>query len=142
MQIRSLTINDYDQIIRLWSRAGLPFKPKGRDSKQAIKAQMRLNPEFFLGAFDDSRLVGVVVASFDGRKGWLNRLAVDSIYQRRGIGKALIAEAEKILGRHGVQVFAALIYDSNVASKSLFGKSGYVEYRDVVYFSKRSSDDV
>ena len=46
MEIRKLTINDYEEIIKLWSRARLPYKPKGRDSKEAIAAQMKANPEF------------------------------------------------------------------------------------------------
>jgi len=49
MEIRKLTINNYEEIARLWSKARLFFKPKGRDSKEAIAAQMRANPDFFLG---------------------------------------------------------------------------------------------
>jgi len=92
--VRDLTISDYDQMLRLWRRAGLEFRPKGRDSRQAIEAQMRSGCVFFIGAFEGSLLVGEVVASHDGRKGWINRLAVDPDHRRRGIAKALIEEAE------------------------------------------------
>jgi len=47
MDIQRLTRSDYDGIIELWSRAGLPFKPKGRDSKKAMAAQIQTNPDFF-----------------------------------------------------------------------------------------------
>ena len=142
MEIRKLTIGDYQEIIKLWSRARLPFKPKGRDSKKSAAAQMKANPEFFLGAFEDSRLVGTVIISCDTRRGWINRLAVDPDYRRRGIAQALIAESEKILRKRGIKIFCALIDDYNTASKELLKECGYVEHLDVIYFSKRDSNEV
>lgn len=142
MEIRKLTISDYKEMVRLWSRAKLPFKPKGRDSKEATAAQMKANPEFFLGAFENNRLVGTVIISCDLRKGWINRLAVDPDYRYRGIAKVLIAESEKILRKYSIRIFCALIEDYNTVSKKLFKECGYVEHRDIIYFSKRDSNEV
>jgi len=142
MKIRSLTIFDYDQIVALWKRSELPFRPSGRDRKKTVQAQMAANPDFFLGAYEDNRLVGVVVATSDGRKGWINRLAVDPDFRGRGVAEALIAESEKTLRRHGLRIFCALIEDYNTSSMQLFKKCGYREHRDIVYFSKRDSERV
>ena len=142
MDIRRLTINDYEEIVRLWLRAKLPFKPEGRDSKEAIEAQMKADPDLFLGAFEDNHLVGTVIISCDVRKGWINRLAVDPDHRHRGIAKALIAESERTLRKQGVRIFCALIEDYNATSKKLFKECGYVEHHDIKYFSKRDSDEV
>jgi ribosomal protein S18 acetylase RimI-like enzyme len=142
MEIRRLAISDYERKVNLWSRAGLPFRPKGRDSKEAVAAQMEANPGFFLGAFEDDSLVGVAILGSDTRKRWINQLAVDPNYRRRGIAKALIAESEKILRKQGLRIFCALIEDYNTKSKELFRKCGYDERRDIVYFSKRDNDKV
>ncbi|MEM1551831.1 MAG: GNAT family N-acetyltransferase [Candidatus Bathyarchaeia archaeon] len=142
MEIRELTIDHYEELINLWRRAGLPFKPKGRDSKEAIARQISANPEFFLGAFENGRLIGAVILSSDGRKGWINRLAVDPSFRRRGIASALVAEAERVFLKHGIKIFCALVEDENEASKRLFRKCGYMEHRDIIYFSKRESDDI
>lgn len=142
MKIRRLTMDDYDEIISLWSRADMPFKPEGRDSRRAMEAQIGANPDFFLGAFENGHLVGTVVLSSDLRKGWINRLAVDPGYRRRGVAKALIEESEKTLRSHGLRIFCGLIEDSNRASKALFKKCGYSEYTDISYFTKRESDAV
>ncbi|NWG11845.1 GNAT family N-acetyltransferase [Candidatus Bathyarchaeota archaeon] len=142
MEIRKLTINNYEELIDFWSRAGLPFKPKGRDNKEAIAKQMAINPDFFLGAFVNNRLVGAVVLSSDARKGWINRLAVDPTHRHYGVAKTLIAESEKVLRKHGFKIFCALIEDYNVASKNLFKKCGYVEHHDIIYFSKRDSEEI
>jgi ribosomal protein S18 acetylase RimI-like enzyme len=142
MEIRKLTIKNYEDILKLWTRAKLSYRQKGRDSKKAIATEMKANPDFFLGAFENNRLVGMVIISYDMRKGWLNRLAVDPDYRHCGIAKTLIAESEKILRKHDIRIFCALIEDRNTASKKLFHECGYVEHRDIIYFSKRDSNEV
>jgi ribosomal protein S18 acetylase RimI-like enzyme len=142
MEIRRLTIDNYEEMTKLWSKARLPFRPSGRDSREAVAAEMKANPDFFLGAFEGDRLVGLVVVSCDLRKGWLNRLAVDPGHRHRGVAKDLIAEVEKALRKRGIRIFCALIEEYNTASKELFKRCGYVEHRDIIYFSKRESDEV
>lgn len=142
MEIRRLTIKDYEEIVKLWSKARLPFKPEGRDSKEAIAEQMKINPDFFLGAFEGNHLVGTVIVSCDTRKGWINRLAVDPDRRQRGIAKALIGESESTLRERGIRIFCALIEDYNTVSKKLFSECGYIEHQDIMYFSKRDSDEV
>ena len=142
MKIRRLTASDYDQLVALWQKAGLPFKPEGRERRDALEAEMAANPSFFLGAFEDNLLTGVVIASSDGRRGWINRLAVDPKCRRTGVAKAFITEAEKSLRMHGLRIFCALIEDSNVGSLKLFEKCGYKVHRDILYLSKRDSERV
>jgi ribosomal protein S18 acetylase RimI-like enzyme len=142
MEIRKLTIDNYEEMTKLWSKARLPFRPSGRDSREAVAAEMKANPGFFLGAFEDDQLVGLVVVSCDLRKGWLNRLAVDPDYRHRGVAKNLIVEAEKTLRKRCIKIFCALIEEYNDTSKELFKRCGYVEHRDIIYFSKRESDGV
>lgn len=142
MEIRRLTISDYKELTELWSHASLPFKPEGRDRRATIARQMKANPDLFIGAFEDSGLVGAAILSSDLRKGWINHLAVDPGCRRRGIAEVLISESERILRKHGLRIFCALIEDSNVASRELFKKCGFVEHHDILYFSKRDSDTI
>ena len=76
MEYRTLGPEDYDAVIDIWNKAGLPFKPIGRDSKEEMIRQIELDPEMFLGAFLDGQMIGMIMGSYDSRKGWLNRLAV------------------------------------------------------------------
>ncbi|MDH5461951.1 MAG: GNAT family N-acetyltransferase [Candidatus Bathyarchaeota archaeon] len=141
-RIRRLTIGDYNEMIKLWQRSSLPFKPKGRDRRQEITHQMKRTPELFLGAFEGRTLVGTVVGSYDGRKGWINRLAVDPDHRRQGIGQLLTARIEKSLKKKGARIISALVEESNLKSISLFEKLGYVTDRGILYLSKRESEDV
>jgi len=143
VEIRTLTIDRYDAVTELWKRAGLPFKPKGRESKEMMERQMEAFPELFVGAFHQGKLVGVVIGSYDGRmKGWINRLAVDPEYRRRGVAQQLVSTVEKALEKRGATIFCALIETPNESSTSLFQKMGYTVHRDILYVSKRKSLDV
>ena len=128
---------------QVWERAGLPYKPKGRDSLENTAKQMELFPEFYLGAFHGNKLVGVVIASYESRtKGWINRLAVDPEYQRQGVAEQLVRKAEKALEKHGAKIFCALIELPNDKSVGLFQKMDYALYKDILYVTKRESKDV
>jgi N-acetylglutamate synthase len=138
--IKRLTANDYDALLRIWAVAGLPYKPFGRDSRDNLAIEMDRAETGFLGAFVDDRLAGAVLATWDGRKGWINRLAVDPDYRSRGIGERLIREGEAFLESLGASIIACLIEEHNLPSMSLFQKTGYIYHPDVFYFSKRKSD--
>ena len=142
VKIRVLTVDDYDDLLGLWRDAGLPYRPKGRDSRSSIKSQMEHDPDLFLGAFQDGRLVGSVIATFDERKGWINRLAVAPRSRRRGVARVLVERAELALRKHGAEVIAALVERENSPSLALFQECGYKVHNDIVYLSKRDSEDV
>jgi len=142
VEVRRLTIKDYDAMVKVWKRAGLPFKPKGRDSPEAVEKLMLKFPGFFLGAFDEARLVGVVIGSYETRmKGWINRLAVDPRYQRRGIAQQLVTRMEEELKEHGAKVVCALIETPNEESVGVFRKLGYALHGNILYATKRESQD-
>lgn len=143
VEIRILSIEDYNAMVELWKRAGLPFKPRGRDSKQMIERQMKAFPEFFIGAFHGDALVGVVIGSYDGRmKGWINRLAVDPACRQQGIAQLLISHVEEALEKHGAAIFCALVETSNEESVRLFRKMEYVAHREILYVTKRKNQEV
>jgi ribosomal protein S18 acetylase RimI-like enzyme len=126
----------------LWRRAELPFKPRGRDALALFRKRIAEGWDRCFGIRDDDRLIGVVVATHDGRKGWINRLAIDPAWRRRGLAKRLIEAAEAHLKEEGIRIVAALIEDYNTASLALFQKLRYRLHRDIFYLSKREDEDV
>lgn len=141
IQIRQLTPYDYDEITALWERVGLVVKIKGRDSRETLTRQMQQNPKFFLGAEVEGKLVGVIVASSDGRKGYLNRIAVDPDYRGQGIAQRLTLAAEDVLRQEGIKIITLLVERDNIPSIQLAHKLGYVQHPDIIYFSKRESEE-
>ena len=142
MKITPLKFEDYEAILALWKRAGLPFNPKGRDSKEEVEKQLQGNADLFLGAYEGQQLIGIIVGSDDGRKGWINRLAVVPEHRRGGVASALIDACEKALRLRGRKIICTLIEDWNSESLLLFWKAGYVQHEDIFYLSKRDNDEV
>ena len=142
MKYRTLGPEDYDEIIDVWKIAGLPFRPIGRDSKEEIIRQMELDPEMFLGAFVDSQMIGMIMGSYDSRKGWLNRLAVIPEHQGKGIAHSLVEEMEKLLKAKGFRIIATMIEDGHKESMKLFKNAGYIIHDDITYLTKREDADV
>ncbi len=135
--VRPFKPEDYDAVIALWQEGRLPVKPDGRDSREAILDQVGQPQVIFLVAEQDGRVVGTVLATHDGRKGWINRLAVDSRLRRQGIGRRLVLEAERHLAALGLRIFACLIEDGNAVSMDVFGRLGYKKHPEIIYFAKR-----
>lgn len=139
--IRRLTAADYDAVLALWLRSELSsVRPQGRDSREAFAEQLKRG-QVALGLEESGKLIGSVVATNDTRKGWINRLVVDPDHRRKGHARRLIKAAEDALRRQGMTLIAAQIEDWNGASLALFESEGYHVHRDVIYVSKRDSDE-
>lgn len=142
LSIRQLRKDDYDNLITLWCKAGLPFKPDGRDSRDEITRQLELQNSIFLAAELNNKIVGAVLATHDGRKGWINRLAVHPKCPVIGVARKLMESVEQIFRDCGIAIFACLIENGNRHSMKFFTRAGYEECRNIIYFRKIENADV
>jgi ribosomal protein S18 acetylase RimI-like enzyme len=137
--VRKAVLDDYDSIVGVWLEAGLPFRPEGRDSRESIRVEMGRGCSVFLLAELDGRSVGAALGTHDGRKGWVNRLAVVPECRRLGLARRLVREVEIWLESQGIQICAALIESENQDSRAFFAGIGYLRDPEIQYFSKRRS---
>jgi N-acetylglutamate synthase len=141
IMIRDFRIEDYPVVQRLWTEAGLAFRPLGRDRPDRVAAEHVRETAVFFVAEADGELAGVVFGTHDGRRGWINRLAVAPAFQRRGIARQLVRVVETRLEARGIEITSALIESDNQASMEFFRSIGYVHGTEIEYFSKRRSAD-
>jgi ribosomal protein S18 acetylase RimI-like enzyme len=141
IELVSLSIADYDEIISLWERAQLKIRPLGRDSREQLARQLESQAVWLIGARSGDTLVGVVMPSHEARRGWINRLAVDPDYRQQGIGEALMGEAQSQLRVRGLDVIATTIERWNASSLALARKCGFVVDENVIYASSRTNPD-
>jgi ribosomal protein S18 acetylase RimI-like enzyme len=134
MRIREFQLTDYDDVVGLWETAGLILRPG--DELYGIKLKLQRDPDLFLVAEDGSEIVGVVMGAWDGRRGWINHLAVKPNRQREGIGRTLIGELEKRLSEKGAKKVNAQIYQWNTKSSDFFKSVGYEVHSDLVMIGK------
>ena len=143
IEYRNLEPGDYDEIIRVWEKAGLVHKQKGRDDRDHMAGEISRSPDLCIGAFVKDKLIGTVIGSFDGRRGCVNRLATVPQYRHQRIAEKLVAICEERLKKMGALVIFCLIEKENEPSLTLFNKRlGYHIHDGIVYLSKRDNWDV
>ncbi len=135
--IRKFSIEDYESLIELWDLAGLPHKPAGRDERQNIEREIHQPNAVFLVAERKGCLIGSAFGTHDGRKGWINRVAVLPSYRRQGIAAALVNEVEEQIKGMGISIIACLVEDWNEDSLKFFEKMGYIRHKEIFYLTKR-----
>jgi ribosomal protein S18 acetylase RimI-like enzyme len=138
MHIRPFAIEDEDAVVSLWERAGLT-RP-WNDPRKDIRRKLQVRPDLFLVAEVEGVIVGTVMVGYDGHRGWINYLGVDPDRRRMGIGKALMAEAERLLRLEGCAKINLQVRGSNSDAIEFYRRIGYA-MDDVVSFGKRLEHD-
>ena len=92
--MRSFEASDRERLIALWAQV-FPDDPPRNAPESMIDNKLRVQPELLFVAEVETRLVGAVMAGFDGTRGWLHHLAVAPEYRLQGIATALVRAAEE-----------------------------------------------
>jgi ribosomal protein S18 acetylase RimI-like enzyme len=133
MLFREFVLNDFAAVIDLWKKAGISISTS--DTIEGIKEKIKRDPELFFVLEEDNRLIGVVMGSYDGRRGWINHLAVDPEYQGRNIGQQIIAELEFRFKQVGCEKVNLLIEIDNQKVQGFYEKQGFK--RDELIFMEK-----
>ena len=99
MKIRPFAVADEEAVTALWITCDL-VRP-WNDPVKDIRRKLGVDPERFLVGEVDGKIVGSLMAGYDGHRGWLNYLAVDPAFRRRGYGRRLVNAAENLLRAAG-----------------------------------------
>jgi len=136
--IRPFQPEDASAVVDLWRRCEL-IRPTN-DPHKDIQRKLRVRPDLFLVGLVDGKIVATVMAGYEGHRGWLNYVAVDPEFRRRGLGKALLAEAERLLRQAGCPKINLQVRAANQAAISFYRRLGY-DVDDVVSMGKRLEKD-
>jgi ribosomal protein S18 acetylase RimI-like enzyme len=135
-KIRPYQLSDSEAVIALWRLCGLTTPQN--DPAQDIARKVADSPELFLVAELEGKLVGTVMAGYDGHRGWINYLAVAPGLQKKGIGLQLMGAAEARLKDLGCPKVNLQVRKSNSQAHAFYEKIGYKEDQ-VSSFGKRLS---
>jgi len=138
MNIRSFQAADRELVVDLWSRCGL-LRP-WNDPRKDIARKLRVQPELFLVVEVEGAIAGTVMAGYDGHRGWINYLAVDPGSRHRGLGRALMAEAERLLRERGCPKINLQVRHDNREAIAFYQRIGFAEDA-VVSLGKRLERD-
>ncbi len=138
MTIRPFHAADEAAVIALWRACDL-VRP-WNDPHKDIRRKLRVNPEWFLVGESGGRVVGTVMAGYEGHRGWINYLAVEPGRRRGGLGRALMAEAERVLRAAGCAKINLQVRTGNTGVIAFYERLGY-RPDDCVSLGKRLEAD-
>jgi ribosomal protein S18 acetylase RimI-like enzyme len=115
---------DYQKaLIELWKECSL-IVPQN-DPIEDIQKKLEFQPDLFFIALLDGKLVGSVMAGYEGHRGWLNYLAVLPDFQKRGYGRELVKRAIAELERLGCLKLNVQIRESNISAVRFYERLGF-----------------
>ena len=136
LQIKKLTPEDYAAVYALWlSCPGMGLNDRD-DSEEGIRRYLERNPDTCFVAEEDGRVVGVILAGHDGRRGYIYHTAVSPAYQRQGIGAKLVEAALEALRAEGVNKVALVAFSRNGVGNAFWERMGFTVRDDLVYRNK------
>lgn len=131
--IRQMTVNDYSTVYELWlSCKGMGLNDVD-DSESGISRFLERNPDTCFVAEIDNRIIGVIMAGNDGRRGYIYHTAVHPSYRKQGVGSALVKTALNALEQLGIGKVALVVFEKNIDGNAFWEKQGFTVRNDLTY---------
>ena len=137
MNIRPMSIADYDQLRALWlSTPGMGLNNLD-DSREGIDRFIARNPSTsFVATENNFDVIGAIMCGHDGRRGYIYHTCVRADRQGEGIGRALVEAALDALKAEGIHKVALVVFDRNEKGNTFWEKLGFATREDLVYRNK------
>ncbi|MBU3127277.1 GNAT family N-acetyltransferase [Clostridium tagluense] len=99
------------------------------------------NNEDLIGiCFDQNNPCGIYELSIDGNTGWVDTLGITPIYQRKGLGSALIVKCIKKLYEKNIDEIKLLVITSNDIAVNMYKRMGFEEESVFSYWFEKNID--
>ncbi len=132
--IRNMTIEDYEEVYRLWSGIrGFAMRSLD-DSREGVQRFLERNPETSVVAVEDGRIAGAILCGHDGRRGCMYHVCVHEDYRMRGIGKAMVVHAMEALKREKISKVSLIAFTENDVGNTFWKSIGWTRREDLNYY--------
>ena len=135
VQIQEMSIGDFEEVYELWQNTE-EIVLSEIDTRESIDRFLERNPGFSYVARQKDSIVGVVLCSHDGRRGYIDHLAVGNSYRLQGIGRALVLRCLYNLMRVGIRRWNLYIFEGNQEAIEFWKKIGWSPKLNMVMMSQ------
>jgi ribosomal protein S18 acetylase RimI-like enzyme len=127
---------DYPQVESLWASMDKGVRLGRSDTPEEIQKKIARDPDLFLVAEENGRIIGTVIGGYDGRRGLLYHLAVNAPFRGRGIGSRLMDEIEARLRAKGCLRCYLMVLVDNEEAMRYYKKRGWENMGHVQTYAK------
>ena len=133
MQIRTMTIADYEKVYALWmSCKNMGFNDID-DSKEGISRFLERNPNTSFVAMENDELLGIILGGHDGRRGYIYHMSVAENHRKKGIGSSLVEKCLESFKNEKISKVALLVFKYNETGNAFWEKQGFILREDINY---------
>lgn len=133
-QIRIMTIEDYEEVYKLWKKIkGFAIRSID-DSREGVSRFLERNPKTSVVALEDGKVVGAILCGHDGRRGCLYHVCVDPEYRLKGIGKAMVVQAMHALHEEKISKVSLIAFTENDIGNAFWKVIGWTKREDLNYY--------
>jgi len=136
--ISAMTACDLEAVLGLWSQMdGVGLNES--DTPDQLRAYLDRNPGLSLIARDSTRLIGAVLCGHDGRRGYLNHLAVAPEYRGRGLGRQMVESCLAALRVIGILKCNIFLYADNEPGAQFWNCCGWAARNDLKVLQRQTN---
>jgi len=128
--------DDYDGALKLWGSMEVGVQVGRSDTPEELQRKLQRDPDLFLIAEANNVIIGTIIGGFDGRRGMIYHLAVQSNFREQGIGSLLLAEVEKRLKAKGCRKCYLLVTADNIDAAQFYEQRDWNEMKNDRIFAK------
>ena len=137
IQIREFRFpTDYESVYKLWESIEKGVHVGRSDTLAEIQKKISRDPDLFLIAELEEKIIGSVIGGFDGRRGLIYHLAVAVSFRGMGIGSCLMDEVEARLRAKGCLKCYLLVTSDNTEVEDYYRQRGWQPMDSVHLFGK------
>lgn len=141
MIIRTMKIEDYDQVYALWSGIkGFGIREVD-DSREGVEKFLLRNPSTCVVAAEAGKVVGAILCGHDGRRGCFYHVCVAAEFRQRGIGQAMADFAIKALKEEGICKVSLIAFKKNTIGNKFWQKAGWTFREDLNYYEYNLAEE-
>lgn len=134
MQIRSMTIEDYQAVYHLWQGIeGFGLRSID-DSEEGITRFLKRNPTTSVVAEEDGEIIGSILCGHDGRTGCFYHVCVKKEHRHRGIAKEMTSLSLEALKKEQVSKVSLVAFTKNATGNACWHELGWLERKDLNYY--------
>jgi len=134
MNIRVMTMDDYEKVHDLWMTiSGFAIRSID-DSKTGVERFLRRNPTTSVVAEEDGKILGAILCGHDGRRGCLYHVCVHPDYRRHGIGKSMVVFCMNALKKEEISKVSLIAFSSNDIGNAFWNTIGWTRREDLNYY--------
>lgn len=134
LKFRLYKTEDYQIVKQLWIDSGLLLTLSDKKDELQILANHQGNKFYIIEKIDI--IIGTVICTFDGRRGYIQHVAVKPAEQNKGIGKLIMDHAMKYYTDKRVVKVHLMVERSNKEVVDFYEKLGWKIRDDLFLMTK------